>query len=385
MSDNLLPGMEWAKTFKNIYILFLAMIFILKRDVFQPKLDIIKKFIPFFIIAAICLLWAGTLIIGIQKTFSYFLIFLIVPNYVSFLYKSHGSGFFRELTWFFGLILTVSVLTKFVWPEIGIMEADGRFRGIFGNPNGIGLFTTISFVFWNIAKNYYPNEFNRWQLVFLYLLYFYCAFLTGSRSALISLFMFLALYRLFKIHAFIGFLLFSLVVIFFNDISNAMIDLLINLGYGETFRLENIEEGSGRLIAWNFAWEHINEYTFFLGGGISYDEFYFRGHYDMLERLGHQGGVHNSYLILWLNTGLIGLILYFKGFFQLWFKASRLSNMAFPAMLTFMFTIMFEAWMTASLNPHTTIYLCSLSILAYPFFQEDAEKEEETDLAPADH
>jgi O-antigen ligase len=95
-----------------------------------------------------------------------------------------------------------------------------------------------------------------------------------------------------------------------------------------------------------------------------------------LNDLGHQGNVHNSYLTLWLNTGIIGLFLFARGFLLSFIKASKNTRIAFPVMFTVLFSANFESWMTASLNPITIQLLIILTILTSPEFNE--QKNEST-------
>lgn len=367
-SDNLEPSMKWAGTIKNLYILLLFGFFLLDRRNFRGKLDFIQPYIPFFVTAVICLYWSATPVVAVQKTLSYFLLFLTIPNYVSHLYHKHGGAFFRDLLWFFVFILITSLVLKYWKPEIAISHGE-RLRGIFGNPNGIGIFIIVSFIFFHLVKSYFSNLIGRQEIFLIYFIFLITAYWSGSRTCLVAIFSFLLLHQVFKIHPFIGFLTFFLISFFSTAIMNGMIELLISFGMGESLRLENIEEGSGRLIAWAFAWENIQQ-SLILGKGISYDEHLMRSNYETLSRLGHEGGVHNTYLILWLNTGLIGLIFYFKAFFQYFIRASKLSTYALPAMLTLMFSINFEPWMASSLNPFTCMYLTVIVLMSYEFFIE---------------
>ncbi len=367
-SDNLEQPMAWAKTVKNIYILLIAGFLILDRKNFQGKIQFFAPYIPFFLVAVICLYWAATPVPGIQKTLSYFLLFLSIPNYVTHIYLKEGSRFFADLLWFFVFILITSIFLKYYLPEVGMSHGE-RLRGMFGNPNGLGIFIIVSFIYFHIVKNHFSDKIGSQETLLIYGIFFLCAYWSGSRTCLTAILSFLLLHKVFKIHPFIGFFVFALIVVFSGDIMDLLISTLVNLGMAEDLRLENLEEGSGRLIAWAFAWEEIKT-NLFLGRGISYDEYLMRSNFDMLSRMGHEGGVHNTYLIIWLNTGLIGLIFYFTAFFKYFIRASKLTTYAIPAMLTLMFSVNFEPWMASSLNPFTSIYLVIIVVISYDLFIE---------------
>lgn len=79
--------------------------------------------------------------------------------------------------------------------------------------------------------------------------------------------------------------------------------------------------------------------------------------------LGHQGAAHNSYLTFWLDTGLIGLILYLLGLFFTFVKASFSNKYAFPVLYAVLFSNNYESWLTASLNPFTIQLLFILTVI----------------------
>jgi O-antigen ligase len=127
-------------------------------------------------------------------------------------------------------------------------------------------------------------------------------------------------------------------------------------------RLDTFSTLSGRSVAWEFAWQQIQT-DFFIGKGFSYTEYIYKINYDYLSMLGHQGAAHNSYLTFWLDTGLIGLILFLIGLGITFFKASKLSPLAMPLLYAVLLSNNFESWITASLNPFTIQLLIILSVI----------------------
>jgi O-antigen ligase len=103
--------------------------------------------------------------------------------------------------------------------------------------------------------------------------------------------------------------------------------------------------------------------VFFLGGGFGYTEYIYKLNSTMLSMLGHQGNAHNSYLTLWLDTGLIGIILLFIGFVQTIVKANRVSHFTLPIFYAVFISANFESWLAASLNPFTSLFLVIVSLL----------------------
>jgi O-antigen ligase len=135
------------------------------------------------------------------------------------------------------------------------------------------------------------------------------------------------------------------------------------LGLQDYFRIESIEEGSGRKIAWVFAWQEIQNY-YFVGGGFGQDEQIMRPNYYWLSKLGHQGGVHNSYLSMWFDAGIAGIIAFFGAFYGIVFKAMKHDYLVLAFAINIMFNITYESWLVASLNPFTILLFTILAVFS---------------------
>jgi O-antigen ligase len=110
-----------------------------------------------------------------------------------------------------------------------------------------------------------------------------------------------------------------------------------------------------------------------LGKGFFYTEYLFKKYFEILSTQGHQGNAHNSYLTFWLDTGLIGLIMYVVAFFSSFISAARKSYYAIPLLYAIVFSANFESWLTSSLNPFTIQVWIMLTIL---LFMSDLQKEQ---------
>ena len=361
LSDTLpeqFAALEFAKQLKNLVIVSLIGIMVVNRRDFAPFNPFVKRFVPFFIVAVIALYATQSASVSIQKTLSYLLLFIAVPNYVSTCYRKYGDEFFKRLVHFLVFIVLICVGLKYLIPEVGLSHG-ARLRGLFGNPNGLGIFLILSTILFTVVRHYYSSLFSRWSVIAIYGIFILATYWSGSRTALMAILLFLIFLRVFRFSPVLGILMFLGVAFYLNYVLNAILDTIQSFGLGEAFRLETLEEGSGRLIAWQFAWDNIQDY-FFMGRGFGYDEHLMRANFKMLSMRGHEGGVHNTYLILWLNTGLVGLALYFRAFFLYFIAASRFTTIAFPAMMAVMLSIMFEPWLAASLNPFTSLFLVIL-------------------------
>ncbi|HLP10552.1 MAG TPA: O-antigen ligase family protein, partial [Flavobacteriales bacterium] len=249
-----------------------------------------------------------------------------------------------------------------IWPDVAISHG-GRLRGVFGNPNGLGIFCILVYTLFFIVNQRFPDLFERKEKLFFVLFMLYVTISTGSRTALMAIMLFHMFHYLFKRSVFLGFFIFILVLMSVEFFILYFPKIIIALDLQKSFRLETLQEGSGRTIAWNFAWQNIQQ-SLLVGKGLAYDEYLMRTNFDFLSKEGHQGGVHNTYLIMWLNTGLIGLIFFLRGFFLLFYRASKHSSYAYPVMIAIMLSINFEPWLAASLNPYTILFLIIITVLS---------------------
>lgn len=374
---------------KNTYILALALVFFTQRRSIGGMAGIFRLFLPFFLYSLFPLLFSPKFFVGAQKTLSYALLFLVVPNLVLHIYRLRGWAFFRNLMFFLTAILLVGLTVKLLGPRFALVG--GRFRGLFGNPNGLGIFCFLVTLLMAVVSKINPRLFNTAEKVLIYGSTLYFLFVSGSRGSLTAVILFFTFNRFFSGSIFLGFMALLLFVGVFEVVLGNLEAIVTALGMEEFFRLRTLETGSGRYFAWQFAWEKVQEY-FVFGGGFGTDEAVMRSHYDYLERMGHQGGVHNSYLSLWFDVGIVGLLIYFRSFFLLFIKASRSVPMAVAVMFAVLFSVTYESWLVGSLNPFTILLLIIMTMLTEEEIahwrppvtvEEDALAEEGTSSTPA--
>lgn len=361
LSDNLDSGLFFAKTFKNVYITALFIVFVVFRKDFVPYNKLFLVFGFFFLFAFFCILFSETYLVSIQKTLSYLFLFIVVPNYFTKIYRDQGVLFLKNVIWFGSAVLLLGLILNFTAYNFSHIET-GRFRGFFGNPNGLGLFCLLFFILFYVINWIFPTLFTKRDKILVFSLIIISIILAGSRNAIFSILLFLLLGKFYQISPFLGFAIMLLFVFLYDMFGTYSYRLIESLGLSQFFRLKTMEEGSGRYIAWNFAWKEIQN-NFFIGKGFAYNEVYMRRNYPIMTRLGHQGGIHNSFLSFWMDTGLVGLLLYLYSFIAAFLKASFRSPLSFPIMFTIVFSAIFESWLIGSLNPHTIIFLMILTLL----------------------
>jgi O-antigen ligase len=218
-----------------------------------------------------------------------------------------------------------------------------------GNPNGLGMLCQIFFAFFTIVITQHKNLFPKQEIILVYALIFISVILSGSRNTIFTIFIFYAFYRFFKVSYFMGFVVMLLLAVVNQLVIANLPEIMTALGLQEYMRVEHIEEGSGRIIAWRFAWEQIQANPF-VGNGMNYEVWLFKKFEVQLGRLGHIGNSHNSWLATWLNTGAVGLALFAYALVYRFVKLARETAFGLPLMYSLLFSATFEAWLVGSLN-----------------------------------
>lgn len=351
LSDSLDESLFFAKGVKNVYISILAVFFFFDTDNFQPINKLYRIFLPFFIFALFTMSLSineSFFFTSLQKTISFIISLMILPAFFTKLYREQGAQFFKRFIFFVITVLMLGFLFKFIAHDFAYLE-NGRYRGTLGSPNGLGIYCVLTFIAYFVLNDFFPDLFSRPDRVIILGTILLSIYLSGSRNSVIAVLIFYLFQRFFSFSPFLGFIMFLLALILTEIINNNLTTIITSLGLGGFFRVKTLEEGSGRYIAWNFAWQQIQE-NFFIGKGFAYNEYFMRQHYGELSKLGHQGGIHNSFLTFWMDQGLVGLLLYLRSYILMFIQASRKTRYAFPIMFAVSFTAMFESWLVGSLS-----------------------------------
>jgi O-antigen ligase len=361
LSDSRAAMFEFAASSKVLVVVILFIHVLLSGDTYKTRENqIFRNFLPFIIWAILATLWSINTVAAFQKSLSYSLILFLVP--VLFVKavednKKFGIDFIYHLI----LIFATGLVLYFV--AFDFVSIAGRFSGILGNPNGMGIFILVSlpmaFLLWLAYKG--EQNMNR-QMITLLIVMGASLVLCGSRTALFGIVIFIVFNRLRYFTNFVSLIGFVILVVGYEYFMQQLPQIIMALGLAEFLRIETLLEGSGRNIAWDFAWKKIDD-VFFAGGGFGYSEFVFGKHYKELSRMGHQGNAHNSYYTLWLDTGLIGLTLYLFGLLRTVLLCVKASPYTLPIVYAIVFSISYESWLAASLNPFTSFFIMILALL----------------------
>jgi len=374
-SDSHFHIFDFAKSFKPAYMSIMAFVVVVHRNrIMKGNNMIFQLFIPFFVWSFLIMYRSPELSTTVQKTLSYAFLFYSIPFLMRFLLTEKQSQTFRTFYFIIMSYLVIGLVMRYVDQDFSHLV--GRFRGIMGNPNGLGVLTLMIALLFDTIFNKVPSQFSRQEKIFFWIVIFLNLILSQSRSSLFALLLYLFFSNFKILKGFIGFLVFMSILFSYQLVMNNLPFIIETLGLQEFFRLDTLEGGSGRLIAWTFAWEQIQE-DFFIGGGFNYTEWFYGENYNFLSNLGHQGNAHNSWLTFWLDTGLIGLILYVLAFILMFIRIAKVYFNAIPVMYAIIFSVSLESWLTASLNPFTVALLLTLSVMLYGHDKTSIEPESE--------
>ena len=362
-SDSYLKPFVFASTAK-VGIVVILLVYILSnfKDFRCFGNRIFIYFLPFLSFAILASSWSLNPFTAFQKSLSYGIVFFIIPLLFQ---KSRAENefFSRDLIVAYGIFMLSGILLWLVNPEAGTLA--GRFRGLMGNPNGLGTLITVLviMVFIMYKEKYWKHAIDNQTWFFFIATLGVSLFFCGSRTALFAVILFFIFIRLRYFTNFGTLVLFIVILASYNYILANLPIIVTALGLEEYLRLDTLGEGSGRFIAWNFAWEQI-QYQYFLGGGFGFTEYIFKEYYHYLSQLGHQGNAHNSYLTLWLDTGLVGVTLFFVGIIRTIVSSLKRSTYTLPVFYAVLFSANFESWLAASLNPFTCLLLITLTLIS---------------------
>ncbi len=351
-SDSVMPMFLNAGNAKE-FVSILLFLYVMTKTKNPIKNSFINYFWAYLFIALLGLILVNFDFLGFQKLISYGLMIVIVPAVLlQVLNRPGGASFLRKLLFMFVALYAISIVMSRINPE-GFAHF-GRFNGIHRNPNGVGIFSALFIMNIVLVKDKFPKLFSvkmYWLFIGVFL---FTVLLSASRSALMALGIFF-LFRTIKVKFFAGFIIALVIASCYAVITAWLETLIIDFGLQSEFRLDTISYASGRIYVWDACWREIQSH-YWLGYGFTYAEY---SHWDKkwyaeIPMLIHNyGNIHNSYLTIWLNTGLLGLVSFLSGVIYLVFRAQKKSPTIAPLFFGAVVIGIFESYMVASLNPYT--------------------------------
>ena len=345
----------------KVVMLLLTFLNFYKLNGFSSLSKDMLIFIPFALLAIFGSINSNDVSISIQKSVSYCLALLLFYNLINVGdLKEKLPEFLSLLIFTAFLILLFGHVLKFFFGNTFLL-VEGRYNGMMRNPNGLGLFSLLFFILLFSLNRMKILIFSNTDILIIGLLIILNIVMSGSRNSLFGTIVFLVFYRFNKIHPVITVLAFA-VFLYLNAFYEQIIGFVATtFGLEEYLRIDTVKEASGRIVAWEFIYERLSIFDYF-GRGFYSTELLFTKYRMQLSVLGHQGNAHNSFLTLWYDTGLLGVILLIIGFISLFLKLEKALYVGIPAMFTIFFLAFFESWLAGSLNPFTPMMLLLLSL-----------------------
>lgn len=383
LSDHWEPQLLWASNVKDIYLMLMFAMFLFNSKDFSYRNLVIGPFLPYLVWIFIPLLRSPDAFMSFQKTISTVLFYSITPVWMMKALSEEKEHFLKGAVLTMAALLFYGLAMSFIWPDAAYLM--GRFRGVTGNPNSLGIICTVFFAMFTIINAHYKEMFAKWEVAFIYAVILLSVVLSGSRNTIFAILIFYSFARFFKVSYLLGFTAVIVIAVAYQILITNLPVIISALGLQEYMRVENIEDGSSRLIAWQFTLNHLKQ-DYLVGHGIGYEVYFFQTYGLDLFFKYHVGNTHNSWLALWLNTGIIGLILYAGALIYRYVSLASRSVYAIPMLYSVMFSATFESWLAGVLSPYILLMLITLSVIAVlepsPVTSNEEEQETHSGVMP---
>lgn len=187
-----------------------------------------------------------------------------------------------------------------------ITHLNGRFRGVFGNPNEFSHWWLTLFVMGMVASKKMTSPRTMLLLLATGALFLW----SGTRGAMIAAILFLMGWFLQGRGSSISSRMSKVLLVAVGMFALAAVSKESLLGFlpERVIRIDTLGEGGGRLLAWEHAVDQIEEQPWFGEGGGA-EERFFRENYSFFSAQNHQGFSHNSWLAFAMNFGIPATLL----------------------------------------------------------------------------
>ena len=253
--------------------------------------------------------------------------------------QKHRTQMILTIGW---AVLLASAILTLVARESTFLG--GRWRGVFGNPNEISHWWLFVFLLGLVDAAKRRKSIRKWLVGGTLLV-----LVTGTRGAFVAMcvgafgvYLYLA-NRATRLQGVFFAATLGALLIYGGTIFNAIVSALPeNLS-----RLDSIQTGGGRFLAWSFAWEEIMLEPWF-GQGGGYEERFFYANSDYFSFHNHQGLSHNSWLAFAMNYGIPAAMVLIVGLLaSLRVAQNQFGRIILPAMLI---SLTIEGWLTAPMS-----------------------------------
>jgi len=367
LADNFKGPLGFFQNLRFV-IVMVNLIYLLKHNLLKNNYG--NYMFPFAILALIISIFYSP--IGIQsylRAIAFWLIPLIIFRLISISHKNSA----RRTSELIVLIFTSYIgfnLVFYFFPIIDVFLV-GRYKGLAGNPNALGLIMMFMYGLLQLIQKRNETSFSDLLFLMLKISCLVLIILTGSRNALISAIIFTIFYKFFFNKRLFIITLLGLIFFYFVISSLNFQQLIISLGLSDQLRLDSFGDASGRTEVWVVVWEEIKN-SFWFGGGLLYDDYIIKEY--VTNYFGstfprHWAGVWNSYLSLLLDVGLVGTLVYLIFWIKI-FKKSKFLNLSAAFTIMCFLSGITESWMAASMNSFTPMMFLFWAIESQPLFKQ---------------
>ena len=300
----------------------------------------------------------------------YFSVFWVIWKYA----YDHGPEKVAHLVLQAAMFMFIlSYLMIFIGPYRPFMG--GRFAGIFANPNGLGVMCAIllPLSLWQFLET------QKRTALFLFIIILLALFLSaarGSINAAVIAVGYLMYVRAKKYRPLFTFSLISLILIVMW-----VIETLIKEFFKSYIRVTTLSTLGGRLEAWQAAINlFMDKAIFGYGFGTEGDIFKLK---KITFRVHAGGFVHNSYLGMLLQLGMIGFIIFFIPLFVLLYKElfSKTQDDSIPLLryalqasfIGGLICCLYESWVYSVGNAQAFPFWIIIMLLLYYRYRKNEE------------
>lgn len=356
LSDNLSPQLSYVNNFRFV-ILGLGFLYLFNYHIFFANPG--NYILPFSLIATILSLFFAPMggAEAALRGLGFWVVALFIFRITDLAHEISPKATSQIILAWIILFFLFNLILNFSSFLPGIL-IKGRLSGIMGNPNGLGLLTMIAYPFVDLIRIRKETNIRKKFFPWIKILIFIIAVSTASRNAILSILIYEIVLRISHNALWLISGIFFVAVIWYFLFNIDIISIIHSLGLSEFFRTESLETLSGRTEVWQVAWDEIKESPW-LGKGMLYDQHFIREYVEenitgVRER--HWSGIWNSYLSLWLDVGIIGLLA-FTYFFVKVFQKSQFKQLSLPFIIMVLFSALTESWLAASMNAFFPMFI----------------------------
>ena len=142
-SDNRSYSFSYARSFKIAYLIIVFMFVFVSYGREYLLHSFFRSFLPFFALCGVALILSPIFFVSLQKTLSYMILIWTVPVLIQESIRQDQARLVIRLVIFFFCFLSLSLIV-YVFNKNLVAIIGNRYHSFLGNPNGLGIYSTLS-------------------------------------------------------------------------------------------------------------------------------------------------------------------------------------------------------------------------------------------------